>query len=102
MIYAFENAQGDTVDMYFPAGQAPKIGEVIVVDGEPLRRVAHFHLDTGGIARKTHQYPFVSQSLPKGCSPDSEVKSGPGKGKPIIKSQAHEREVLAKTGYVRD
>lgn len=100
--YVFKDEDGLTHDVFFPAADAPRIGDEIAVEGVTMVRVPHFHLDAGGIARKTNQYPFVSRSLPKGCCPDSEVKSGLQKGCPIIRSQAHEREVLARTKYVRE
>lgn len=78
---------------------AHPIGEVIEHDdvpGRTLRRIADCHIDAG-VARKTHGYPFESTSLPKGSCPDSQTKDG----KPIIRSQRHEAEVLAQTGFAR-
>lgn len=44
------------------------------------------------------QYPYVSNRLPRhlaGCPTDKQ-------GKPVILSQAHEREVASRHGYTRD
>jgi len=116
VIYVFEDIKtGETVELDYPFGQAPKIGEIVesmrVTEDWPeltneeicelpvqtVRRIASFSLDSGGIARKTWGYPFVSHALPKGCCPDSCTADG----KPIVKSQRHERDILARTGYIR-
>jgi hypothetical protein len=97
-IYTFKDIEtGEEVEHVFPSELAPRIGDEIMIDKRLLRRTPSFTVATAQVERVTHGYPFVSRALPKGCSPESQTKDG----KPIIKSQAHEREVLAKTGYVR-
>lgn len=99
MIYVFvDESTGEPVDLNFPLGKAPKIGKVIRRNGRRLRRIVCCHLAVDQIARVTWKYPFRSESLPRGCCPESQD----AKGRPIIKSQAHEREVLARTGYERE
>jgi len=114
MNYLFEDIKtGEEVELDYPFGKAPSIGVIVNVPPPPvecgyvthhswdctraLRRIASFSLDSGGIARKTWGYPFVSHALPKGCCPDSCTADG----KPIVKSQRHERDILARTGYIR-
>ena len=97
-IYAFETKSGEQVERMFPMVSAPKIGDVIVDDeiGE-LTRIASFSLDTAGIARKTHQYPFVSDSLDRGLKGCKHTL----KGKPIVRSQKHEQELCSRHNLER-
>ena len=84
-IYLFKGKNGEDVEKYFSYEDAPSIGTTILIDNNPCVRVASFVLDTAGIARKTHKYPYVSRSLcrnAEGCDTNK-------KGQPIIKSQAH-------------
>jgi hypothetical protein len=98
-IYEFINVDtGNKKDVFFNSSSAPRIGEEIEYEGGTFRRVPSFHLDSAGISRKTHKYPYVSRSLPRniqGC----EVNK---KGQPIIKSQAHERNVAAEHDMAKD
>ncbi len=99
MIYTFRDERtGQTVDLDFPRGKAPKIGKVIQRNGRRLRRLFCGYLAVAQISRGVWGWPFRSESLPRGCCPESQDD----KGRPIIKSQAHEREVLARTGYERE
>ena len=99
MLYVFQDEQsGETVDLDFHSGKAPKIGKIIKRDGRRLRRIVCCRLAVDQIDRVASKYPFRSESLPRGCCPESQD----AKGRPIIKSQAHERNVLARTGYERE
>lgn len=99
MLYVFrDESTGKTVDLDFPFGKAPKIGKIIRRNGRRLCRIFSCYLAVEQVARVTWGYPFRSESLPRGCCPESQD----AKGRPIIKSQAHEREVLARTGYERE
>ena len=80
-IYVFEDSEGIKHDIFFSLEDAPKIGDEIQWQGKIVRRVAHYHLDTAGIARKTHKYPYKARSQP---------------GQPTIRSQQHEKEYAAK------
>jgi hypothetical protein len=98
-IYLFKDVEtGETEDLFFNSDHAPSIGEEIRHGDKTLRRMPSFVLDTAGIARKTHKYPYVSRSLPRnirGC----EVNK---KGQPIIKSQAHERNVASEHDMAKE
>ncbi len=97
-VYVFKDSEGKEIDKWFDFSTVPSIGDVIVVDGVEYSRVPSFNLDAAGIARKTHKYPYVSRTLPRnleGC----EVNKA---GQPIIKSQAHERNVAAQHDMGKD
>ena len=99
MLYVFQDEQiGELVDLDFPSGKAPKIGKIIKRDGRRLRRIASCYLAVAQISRGVWGWPFRSESVRRGCCPERQD----AKGRPIIKSQAHEREVLARTGYERE
>lgn len=99
MLYVFQDdVTGQVVDLPFPAGTAPKIGKVIQRDGRRLRRIFSGHLATAHIARITHGYPHRSRSIPKWLPGCPHAKNGDT----ILRSQAHERSVLDRIGYVRD
>lgn len=100
MIYQLRRINdGALVDSLFDSDKAPKIGDEVFVEGHgQCVRIPSFHIDSAGIKRKTEGYPFVSRSLPKGCHPESQDEGG----RPIIRSQAEERSVLARTGYIRE
>ena len=97
--YVFEDVETkEQQDLFYQSKDVPKIGDVITADGRELKRVASFVLDSAGIARKTHKYPYVSRSLPRnlgGCDCNSQ-------GQPIIKSQAHERNVASEHDMAKD
>jgi hypothetical protein len=98
MIYLFETKEGAKIELDFPMGTAPKIGDWIIRNGVEMQRVVSFHLDDGGIARKVHQYPYTSQTLPRnleGCDHNKQ-------GKPIITSQNHEKEIMSRHGYTKE
>ncbi len=98
-IYEFVNVDtGDKKDIFFHSSDAPSIGEEVCQDGQSYKRIPSFHLDHAGIARKTHKYPYVSKSLPRNLS-GCELNSH---GQPIIKSQAHERNVAAEHDMAKD
>lgn len=98
MIYLFKTKEGADIELDFPMGTAPKIGDWIIRNGVEMQRIASFQLDEGGIARKTHQYPYVSQTLPRNLEGCDSTKSG----KPIIRSQTHEREIARQHGYTKE
>ena len=97
--YVFEDVETkEQQDLFYRSKDVPKIGDVVNEDGRELRRVASFVLASAGIARKPHKYPDVSRPLPLnlgGCDCNS-------KGQPIIKSQAHERNVASEHDMAKD
>lgn len=97
--YLFQSDDGETIERFYRMKDAPPIGTEIIVDGKTYRRVFCAEVGTAQVARVTHKYPFVSESLPRHvnlpCKRDH-------KGRQIIASQRQEREVLARAGYVRE
>jgi len=97
-IYLFKDEDNNDVEHFFDTSNAPSIGEQVMVDGVLCTRRASFLIDSAGIERKTHKYPYVSRSLCRnieGCNTTED-------GKPIITSQNHEREVAARHDMVKD
>ena len=95
--YLFESRTGEQRRHFFSMSDAPSIGTDVQIDGEHYTRLPEtdVQVDVGAIRYK---YPYVSQSLPKNLSGCETNKQG----KPIIKSRAHEANVAAEHGYVRD
>ena len=98
-IYAFETESGEQLESFFSPNDVPSIGEKTVIGGVQCTRVASFILDSAGINRKTHQYPYVSRALPRNLSGVGDYDK---QGRPIIRSQAHERSVASQHGYVKE
>lgn len=77
----------------YPMGAAPKIGEIVRLDGTRWRRVPSGHI-SAGVATVTHGYPRISHALPRhlpGAGTTAE-------GKPIITSRRHEKELIQRHG----
>tara|TARA_Y100000114_G_C11744778_1_gene321012 strand:- start:997 stop:1296 length:300 start_codon:yes stop_codon:yes gene_type:complete len=91
-IYVFHDDEGNEYEVFFNASEVPSIGQTIDGDGKVLTRVPSFILDSAGIERKTHKYPYVSRSLPRNLA----GAESNNKGQPIIRSQSHERDVAAR------
>lgn len=95
-LYPFQCEDGSKVDLLFSMFDAPSIGTTIERDGKRLTRLASdAQIDP---AHNRHQYPYVSQALPRGLpgAPHNRL------GQPIVKSKRHERELMARHGYVKD
>lgn len=96
MKYEFLDSDGNVVELTMPMSDAPSIGDTIVRDGKALLRIASLvQVDP---ATNRSQYPYVSHALPRrlpGCRTDA-------KGKPIIESKRHERNVMARHGFEKD
>ena len=93
MIYEFQNADGRVIERQLPAAEAPKVGTPIVVDGVVFKRIASVGTSSPPVWK-----PYISSRLPRNlegcdCTPQ---------GKPIINSQAKEREVCARLGWERE
>jgi len=97
MLYDFiDDATGETVTLPYDANLVPRIGDEIKHDGRTLRRVFCGDIASAEIARMTWGFPRASNALPKnlpGCKVDK-------KGRPIITSRKHERELTARHGLV--
>lgn len=107
MIYVFESKAGERQDIHFPVDEAPRIGDEILIDGVPFKRVPSFHINSAQIARVTHQYPRVSNSLPARMEGVKTVRQKRKDGsltrsKPLITSQNHEKELMRQHDLARD
>tara|TARA_R100000808_G_C2154131_1_gene164898 strand:- start:1368 stop:1670 length:303 start_codon:yes stop_codon:yes gene_type:complete len=98
-VYLFKTAEGLEVESFFTANEAPKIGDTVEINGMECTRVPSFVLDSAGINRKTHQYPYVSRALPRNMPG---VENYDKQGRPIIKSQQHERNVAAQHDMIKE
>lgn len=98
-LYAFVDENGNEHELFYNSSDVPSIGSTVEGDGKVLTRVASFILDTAGIERKTHKYPYVSRALSRNLEG---VGSYDGQGRPIIKSQSHERDVAARHGMIKE
>jgi hypothetical protein len=96
MIYEFLDENGNVVEISMSMGEAPSIGSIMDVEGRKLVRIASaMQVDP---ATNRHQYPYVSNALPRkleGCR----CTSG---GKPIVMSKRHERDIMARHGFEKD
>lgn len=95
-IYTYIDEDGNEIDLMKPVSKMDPIGTVIEHEGRKLTRVFCGSIDAAGIARKTWGYPRASEQLPRGlsgCKHDA-------KGRPIITSRKHERELTARHGLV--
>ena len=91
-IYLFTDEDNNNVEHLMSSSDVPSIGEKRVIDGKECTRKPSFIIDSAGINRKTHKYPYVSRTL---CRNSEGCETTKG-GKPIITSQRHEREVAAR------
>tara|TARA_R100000700_G_C3077513_1_gene84769 strand:+ start:71 stop:373 length:303 start_codon:yes stop_codon:yes gene_type:complete len=98
-VYLFETEDGQRVESFFSSNDVPSIGDKIDIDGITCTRLPSFVLDTAGIARKTHQYPYVSRALPRNMPG---VGNYDKQGRPIIRSQQHEKNVAAQHDLVKE
>lgn len=96
-IYLFQSDDGSTHEELFAVDEAPRIGDEIVRDGTIYRRVVSFSLDTGKMGRDK-QYPYVSRGLMRRIS----GAKHDAKGRPIVESKQHERELAARHDLVKD
>ena len=93
MIYEYQAEDGSTVEIEKPVSQCDYVGKVIVHEGRRLKRVASRETSSPPVWK-----PYISNRLPRnveGCKCDPQ-------GKPIIETQAQEREVAARLGWSRE
>ena len=101
-IYVFQSVDGEQIDRVYPMEKAPTIGSLLILDGKEYRRIPSFLIGTGTIAQHG-KYPYLSSALPttvKGCKMAS--KRPGGRKKPLIESQKHERDMMARYDLVKD
>jgi hypothetical protein len=96
--YTFETSDGKRTTGVYRMADAPRIGDTVTIAGEQCVRVPDsFQLDAD-IANVVHGYPYESNSLPRGLSGCAKSK----RGKPIVQSRSHERELMARHNLRRD
>lgn len=98
MTYEFQEVGGiKIVDLYFRMADAPTVGTVIEHEGRKFVRIlSRPNLATEQIAVACHKYPYVSVSLP-----DMGGKLKYADGGQVVRSQQHEKEIMAMTGRTR-
>lgn len=98
-VYLFKSVEDESkiLEMYFSYADAPPIGSLIEDSGSSWMRIPSFQI-SDDVQNVVHKYPYVSSALPKNIG-DCEKTKG---GKPIIQSRAHERNICAKYGFVRE
>jgi len=97
MKYEFLDSDGNVVEISMLMRDAPSIGSIITHEGRTLTRIASTSVQVDPGANRS-QYPYVSHALPRrlqGCKTDR-------KGKPIVESKRHEREIMARHGFEKD
>jgi len=93
MIYEYQAEDGSIVEINKPVAKSDYVGKVIVHEGARVKRIA-----SSGTSARTVWKPYISSRLPRnveGCTCTPE-------GKPIIETQAQEREVCARLGWERE
>jgi len=96
MIYEFLDKDNNLVEISLSMRDAPSIGCTIEHEGRKLTRIASaVQVDP---ATNRSQYPYLSHALPRkldGCRTDH-------RGRPIIESKRHEREIMSRHGFEKD
>ncbi len=98
VLYVFEEVKtGKHVDKFFNPNDVPTIGSLMQEKGVWYRRLPSLAQVSAQVARTVHGYPRLSNALPPtvaGCRIERDKKSG--RKKPLVTSQRHEREVIAR------
>jgi hypothetical protein len=98
-MYEFQLVGGtEVVERHFRMSEAPDLGAPLVINGKTYRRIVSIPQIDADVQNRVHGYPHVSHTLPRNvgdCEHDS-------RGRPIIRSRLHEKEVCAQTGRIRD
>ena len=86
MIYEFEDKRGNKVELYYPISEAPKIGDIVNVDGTEYRRIPSMP------SLRPDEKPVISHASPRWHGM-KEKKGGfyrhyTRDGKPIIDGRA--------------
>lgn len=96
-LYEFiHDGSGDTIERIFPMGEAPQ--EIKIGKKKYRRNFAASQPVGAQVGFASQGYPYVSNRLPRnmdGVHCDSS-------GKPIIRTQQHEREIMAKHNLMRE
>jgi hypothetical protein len=94
--YEFQTSEGTIIELFFHMREVPAIGATVNHDlfGAVTRIASAAQVSTNFT---TGTYPYASNALPRnlpGCRTDS-------RGRPIIESRRHERNVASEHGYQR-
>ena len=104
-IYTFKReVDGEPVERFIPMRLAPKIGDVIDIDGEPCRRTVSCHLGLTDDNRTFARYPYVGHSHRRKEHQRKEVlacSKFDKQGRLIVRSAKHERQIAAIEGMKR-
>lgn len=101
MIYEFQIVGGtEVIEESFSIKDCPELGTLIHRNGHTYRRIMSAPQIDADVKNICRGYPYISSSMPRngavpGCEHDK-------KGRPIIRSRLHEKEVCAMGGLVRD
>jgi hypothetical protein len=90
MIYLFENEAGEVVELDFPIGKAPKIGDSFKHSGQKLTRIP-----VAPEAKVAPNAKFVSHSLPRWWPHAKDHE--PGTGKPRFDNIHQVRNSVARS-----
>lgn len=98
--YDFKLVGGEEkIEVFFPMSRAPRVGQTFMHEGRMFIRVMSVPtINREQIATACHSYPYVSHSLPD----LGNVCKKTADGLQVVRSQQHEREIMAMTGRVRD
>ena len=97
--YPFQLPDGQIIHRVYSMKDAPSIGTVIDIDGQPCKRIASDCIIDGDPLSK--RYPHVSYTLPRSI----DAKDAPQRdrrGHVICKDHAHEKMLAEKYGYAFD
>lgn len=97
MLYEFIDEDDNVVEINLPMRDAPSIGSIIQHDGRTLTRIPSVSVQVDPATNRS-QYPYLSHALPRkldGCRTDH-------RGRPIVESKRHEREIMARHGFEKD
>lgn len=84
------------MEIEMPMRDAPAIGSIIVRDGKELTRIPSLSVQVDPATNRS-QYPYISNALPRNLEGCKTIR-----GKPVIESKRHEREIMSRHGYVKD
>lgn len=92
--YEFEDCEtGVRVEKLLPASAAPRLDSIVWIDGRRCRRVVSVPARPTPVWRS-----YISHRLPRFC-PGAEHTAD---GKPIVQTQAQERDLCSRLGFERE
>ena len=99
MIYEFLDTRTDElVELDFPMGKAPRIGDEVEHEGRTLRRIVRSEsLQINGDP-VSGRYPVESRSIPRGIKGCKRSK----RGLPIIENKKHADRICKEQGLIKE